>query len=112
MEIKMATPSEKRQYQRHSYETPLYLYRYDARERFYAADMYNYSQGGMYLKTNRKMDINQQVYIKIRDSNEKGKGPGKDEYYSGYVKWSEDLGTSSPGGQYGYGVEYEVPVDF
>lgn len=112
MEIKMPTPSEKRQYQRYSHETPAYLYQHDDRDQFYEAGMYNYSQGGMYLKTDQKIDINQQVYIKIRNYDKNGKGPEKNEYYSGYVKWSEDLGTSSPGGHYGYGVEYEVPADF
>jgi len=102
--------SEKRSYGRYECNTQAYLYRYDDREQYYDAGIYNYSAGGNYLASNEEMDIGQQVYIKIQKYDETVKGPEKYEYYSGYVKWSDDLGTSSPGGQYGYGIEYAEPV--
>lgn len=102
--------SEKRQYERYECDTPAYLYRYDDKNQSYDAYLYNYSQGGAYIQTKEEMDYDQQVYIKIKKYDSTAKGPEKYEYYKGYVKWSDDLGTSSPGGQYGYGIEYAEPV--
>jgi len=106
----METPSEKRQYERHDFQLPVYLYRYDAQDKYYEANIYNYSNGGMCLKTNEKIDIHEQVYVKIKNLDKTSKGPEKYEKYSGYLRWSSELGTSSPGGQYGYGIEYAEPV--
>lgn len=106
----MENYSEKREYDRYQCDYQAYLYRYDDREQYYDADIYNYGSGGNYLASNEEMDIGQQVYIKIKNYDKAGKGPEKYESYTGYVKWSNDLGTSSPGGQYGYGIEYAEPV--
>jgi Tfp pilus assembly protein PilZ len=108
----MAHYHEKRHYRRYDCDQSAYLYKYDDRDTYYEADMCNYGKGGMYLNTNHKMDIDEQVYIKIKNYDENSKGPEKYKYYTGYVRWSNDLGTSYPDGQYGYGVEYEVPVSY
>jgi Tfp pilus assembly protein PilZ len=112
----MENYSEKRQHERQDCKTPAYLYRYDTQDSYYDAgayydaDMYNYSEGGGYLQTNEKIDVGQQVYVKIKNYHKTSEGPEKYETYAGYVRWSNELGTSSPGGQYGYGIEYKAPV--
>ncbi|WDP89431.1 MAG: PilZ domain-containing protein [Desulfobacter sp.] len=102
--------SDKRQYERHECDNPVYIYRYENLDRHYDGEMYNYSSGGHYLTADEEMEIGQQVYIRIKNYDKAGKGPEKYENYTGYVKWSNDLGTSSPGGQYGYGIEYAEPI--
>ncbi len=102
--------SEKRHYERFDDQVPASLHRYDSQDRFYAAKIYNYSSGGMYLRTNEEMTVGQHVYVRIKNSDSDPKGPGKHKDYSGYIRWSDELGTSIPNGQYGYGVEYSEPV--
>ncbi|WP_321495088.1 PilZ domain-containing protein [uncultured Desulfobacter sp.] len=102
--------SEKRKYMRMECNNPAYVYRYEDQGSYYDAGMYNYSSGGNYLISDEKMDIGQQVYIRIKNYDKASKGVEKYENYTGYVKWSTELGTSHPRGQYGYGIEYAEPV--
>lgn len=102
--------SEKRRYERFDHQVPASLHRHDSQDQFYAAKTYNKSSGGMYLRTNEEMTIGQHVYVRIKDNTADPKGPEKYKNYSGYIRWSDDLGTSIPNGQYGYGVEYAEPV--
>ncbi len=118
----MENYSEKRRYERHNCKTPAQLYRYDAQNTkydqdaqydlgtYYDADMCNYSEGGGYLLTDEKINIGQQVYLKMKNYYKTSSGPEKYKTYTGYVRWSDELGTSYPGRQYGYGVEYKDPV--
>ncbi len=106
----MENQTEKRLYKRSEYKAPASLHRYDEKDQYYYAKVYNYSNGGMYLRSNEKMQIGQHVYVKLRDFDSYSKGPEKYKNYSGYVRWSDELGTSSPSGQYGYGVEYTQKV--
>ncbi|MBU1343587.1 MAG: PilZ domain-containing protein [Proteobacteria bacterium] len=102
--------SEKRLYERYDYQEPVSLHRYESQDQFYAAKMYNYSSGGMYLRTNEEMTVGQHVYVRLKNYYADSKGPEKYKNYSGYIRWSDELGTSVPSGQYGYGVEYTKPV--
>ncbi len=102
--------SERRQYERNEYNTSLYLYENESQNDYGYANMSEYSSGGMSFRTNEKMEIGQQVYIKTKYYDEKSTGPEKYSEYSGYIKWSDELGTSIPGGQYGYGIQYAEPV--
>lgn len=106
----MSTYPEKRNYERRQCNSPAYVYRYEDQYQDYEAMMYNYSSGGNYLASDEKLEIGQQVYIRIKNYDQADKGPEKYENYTGYVKWSTDLGTSNPGGQYGYGIEYAEPI--
>lgn len=112
----MENYSEKRQYERRDCKTAAHLYRYDTQKKFYEEDtyydanMYNYSEGGGYLQTKEKINVGQQVYVKIKNYYKTARGPEKYETYTGYVRWSDELGTSSPDGQYGYGIEYKNSV--
>lgn len=103
----MENYSEQRRYERYDHNAYVSLYRYDSQDQYYDANMHNYSKSGMFLKTDEEMIIGQHVYIRDydKDSNE----PEKFKSYSGYIRWSEELGTSHPGGQYGYGIEYMEP---
>ena len=102
----MEDHSEKRKYERYDYPAPLDLYRYEDRDRRYQAQLNNYSRGGMYLETGEELDVGQHVYIRIRNYDPTAGGFEKYDKYTGYVRWSDELGTSHPGGQYGYGIEY------
>ncbi|MDX9964366.1 PilZ domain-containing protein [Desulfobacter postgatei] len=106
----MSPYSEQRKYIRVDCNNPAYVYRYEDQDLYYNASMYNYSSGGHYLASDEKMDIGQQVYIRIKNYDQASKGPEKYENYTGYVKWSTDLGTSHPAGRYGYGIEYAEPI--
>ena len=100
----------KRQYERYEYNAPMYLYKHESQDQYYYANMSNYSSGGMSLKTDEKMDVGQHVYIRTKNYNKDSSGPEKYEEYSGYVIYSNELGTSVPSGQYGYGIKYAEPV--
>ncbi len=102
--------SEKRKYYRYDYNSPVFLRTYDSQENYYKGSLRNYGGGGLYLQSDENLDVGQEVYVKIANYSQGSEGPEKYRNYSGYVKWSNDLGTSSPGGQYGYGVEYAEPV--
>jgi len=112
----MENSSEKRQYERRDCKTAVHLYRYDTQKKYYESDTYydaymcNYSEGGGYLETSEKINVGQQVYVEMKNYYKTSSGPEKYETYTGYVQWSNELGTSSPGGQYGYGIKYENPV--
>jgi len=104
----MKNYSEKRHYERYDYKAPASLYRYEYQDQDYNANIYNCSKKGMYLRTDKKMHIGQHVYIK--DDNKDSEKPEKNKSYSGYIKWSNEPGTSDPDGQYGYGIEYMESV--
>ena len=104
----MENQSERRKYERYDYQTTVFLCGSDSQEEYCDAKMYNYSMGGTYLRTNEKLNVGQYVYVRnYYQDPEKSK---KYESYSGYVRWSNKPGKSSPGGQFGYGVEYMQPV--
>ncbi|WP_022666561.1 PilZ domain-containing protein [Desulfospira joergensenii] len=108
----MENSSEKRQYERHASRTVLDLYRHDNQDLAFPARLNNYSRGGMCLETSEEMDVGQHVYIKIRNYDPRSGGFEKYDKYTGYVRWSDELGTSYPGGQYGYGIEYSEAVTY
>lgn len=83
---------------------------YDDRDKSYNLGIYNYSRGGSHMISYEKMEIDQQVYIKVRNKDQIKKNNEKYENYTGYVRWSSELGTSYPAGQYGYGIEYDNPM--
>lgn len=104
----MNSAAEKRGDERIGREVDLSIRKHGETDRFHDARMYNYSRRGIYFRSAEKLKIGQEIYIRIYDEN-------MDDYedndlYTGYVRWSEDLGTSQPGGQYGYGVQYAEPV--
>ncbi len=108
----MANGIEKRRYKRYDYQAPLLLYRDEALSNGTAAELQNYSIGGMFFKTQEALDIGQELFIKIRNYDPSDGGFEKYDRYIGYVKWSDELGTSQPAGPYGYGVEYTETVTY
>ncbi len=102
--------SEKRQYTRYDYQTPMSLYPKKLNSPFPEAKMKNYSNDGMYFQTNEKLKIGEHIYIQIDNHDSDLSGPEKYSEYSGYVRWSEELGTSYGDGNYGYGIQYSDPV--
>ncbi len=108
----MASGIEKRRYERYNHQASLLLYRNETLSSGAAAELQNYSIGGMYLKTEEALDIGQELFIKIRNYDPSDGGFEKYDKYIGYVKWSDELGTSQPPGPYGYGVEYAETVTY
>ncbi len=106
----MADYYEKRQYERYDYTTSVHLYRYENPEQYTPAVLGNYSSGGLYLETDNELEVGQQVYVKIENHDPAAGNFETYDQYTGYVRWSSELGTSQPGGQYGYGIEYDNPM--
>ncbi len=102
--------AEERQYKRYDYHVSMSLYPGKIQDNYYGTYLCNYSNGGMYLESSEPLDVGQHVYVKFQNYDPEKKGFEKYESYSGYVQWSNDLGTSSPGLQYGYGIKYKDPV--
>ncbi|MCP3874794.1 MAG: PilZ domain-containing protein [Desulfobacteraceae bacterium] len=106
----MSDYSEKRQYERYSYDTPVILYKLDSNETYAYAKLKNYSQGGVYLRTNEYVDVGQKVLVQTQNFYEDSKGPEKYEKYYGKIKWVESFENNSHSSAYGYGIEYDQPV--
>ncbi len=105
----MSDYTEKRIDKRIDHKADLTLQKPGLSDQTSDARMVNYSRHGMCFRTGEKLKIGQEIYIKILDYDEESDGPEQEESYTGYVRWSDNLGTSQPGGQYGYGVQYHVP---
>ena len=106
----MNAAADKRGEERIDRETDLSIRKPGETDRFQDARMYNYSRRGLYFRSAEKLKIGQEIYIRILDLDEDADDYEDSDFYTGYVRWSEDLGTSQPGGQYGYGIQYAEPV--
>lgn len=107
----MASAQRKREHKRYGCENDAYLYRYHDQEKHFDAKVSNYSQGGLFIETRETMNAKQRVFIRMKKTNYYGSGPEKYQYYVGYIKWRDSLGPTSSE-KYGYGVQYEYPVQF
>jgi Tfp pilus assembly protein PilZ len=108
----MTYAPEKRAHERIAHTASLSLKNPDTENQTIPAQMVNYSEQGMCFRTGEKLKIGQEIFIIIDDVNPESDDPENNDSYTGYIRWSEDLGTSVPGGQYGYGVQYRIPTDF
>ena len=106
----MTNAPEKRAHKRIDHKASLSLKTSHAEDQTIPAKMVNFSEQGMCFRTGGKLKIGQEVFIIIDDVNPASDDPEQQDSYTGYIRWSEELGTSVPGGQYGYGVQYQVPV--
>ena len=107
----MTQSPDKRAYKRVDHTANLSLKTTDTENQMIQAKMVNYSRQGMCFRTGEKLKIGQEIYIIIDEFDPESDGPEQNDSYTGYIRWSEELGTSMPGGQYGYGVQYQVPVE-
>ncbi len=105
----MTHSPDKRTHKRIDHTASLSLKSPDTENQSIPAQMVNYSRQGMCFRTGGKLKIGQEIYIKIDEYDPESEGPEQQDSYTGYIRWSEELGTSVPGGQYGYGVQYQVP---
>lgn len=102
--------AEKRVYERIDRKAQLSVQKTGSTGQAHDAEMFNYSRQGMYFRSAEKLKIGQEIYIRIYDYDPDDEAFEQQDSHTGYVRWSEELGTSQPGGQYGYGVRYAEPV--
>ena len=109
----MIKQSENRKYERYTCQAPIMIYNKDASDDYYYGLTYNYSQGGMYVKTDGDLEAEEYYVIKMLNYDDTAAGPEKYQEYRGLVRWAQL--PDSPGGgdsnyYYGYGVEFTRPV--
>jgi hypothetical protein len=97
---------------RFDYVTPNVKYKKGAKDEYCPAFLINYSESGMFLRTSERMDIGQQITIKMEETREDTTGPEKYDAYNGTVRWVENFQTKSDNLYYMYGIEYNQPVNF
>lgn len=88
------------------------LHRMDYQDQSYYAEMIDYSQGGLAMRTNEKLVIGQFVYLEMRNYDKASAGPERQKSYSGSVKWTDPsrLDGGKNKGPYKYGIGYSNPV--
>ena len=110
----MANFTEKRMYQRVESEnkSPMVMYKKHSNDEYNTARVANYSQGGIYLKTNEYLDIGQHVILKMEGHGPDKKDLGKYDYYYGQIRWIKNFHTQPYDSSYGYGIEYDKMSSF
>ncbi len=110
----MAGYTEKRMYQRVELEnqSPKVMYKKESNDVYNYARIVNYSNSGIYLKTNEYLDIGQHVILKMEDYDPAKKGPEKYDYYYGQIRWIKNFHTKPYDSSYGYGIEYDQMVTY
>ncbi len=104
------TDDNQRSYDRYDYEAEV-QYAYAGEEKYYDAKVYNYSNGGMYFKTQYPVAAGSKLYIKMKNYAPSGSGPEAYKSYYGSARWySRYAGSDTP--YYGVGIEYKEPVDY
>jgi hypothetical protein len=102
--------NEKRQYPRTANEIMMNLYRMDLQDELFYAQMQDYSQGGLSMKTREKLVIGQLVCLESADTSPLAGVSMQNKNHCGSVRWERP--ESFPDGTrcYRYGVEYLEPV--
>lgn len=108
----MTISSEKRNHQRYDHVTKKVMYQTNPETQFNNAMLINYSEGGMYLRTEKYLEVGQTLTIKMEESKEKTTGPEKYDSYSGQVKWTNNARTNSDAQVFQCGIEYDAPVTY
>lgn len=75
---------------------------------FCPATMYNYSDKGMYIETDRSLGERTTVYVKMLNYAPHSAGPESNEGYFARVCWEKRLARDEPA--YGVGLEYGCKV--
>ena len=104
--------SETRRHPRYISRTPVYIYQEEYVLPYPKGVVLNFSREGAYFQAEEKLRIGDHVYIRIENYDPGEEGIERYWEYSGFVRWSEELGTSYHNGSFGYGIQYEKPVEY
>ncbi len=108
----MPSFNEKRISQRYDHITPNVKFKTGSDDQYHIGILVNYSENGMYIKSNKLIDIGNSISLHMPDHSKRTTGPDKYARYSGQIKRTE-IYTNLPGNTlYGYGLEYDRPVKF
>lgn len=91
---------EKRHYQRVDHQCPIHFYRIDDQDQPFPAEMSDYSEGGMSMKTREKLVIGHLVYLEMEN------GPEQQNSHFGTIRWTAPDPSYDAGALYMYGIEY------
>ncbi len=103
---------ERRMHNRFDHVTSNVKYRKEPEEEYNPAFLINYSESGMFLRTSERMDVGQQITVRMEETRENTTGPEKYDVYNGTVRWVENFQTKPDNLYYMYGIEYNHPVSF
>jgi len=104
-----------RQYSRYSCQATIMIYPSNDPGDYHYGVSYNYSNGGMYIKTDGYLDPDQYYVIKMLNYDDKIDGPEKYGEYYGSIKWvngADEYKDYDSEYYCGYGVEYVEPVSY
>lgn len=104
--------NERRMHDRFDHVTAKVMYKTDSNDTYTGATMINYSEGGMYLRTNESLKIGQPVIVKMEENKKNTTGPEKYDSYNGQVRWVENVEAEPNVENYQYGIQYQQPVSF
>ena len=104
--------NERRMHDRFDHITSKVMVKKDPEDAYTSATIINYSEGGMYLRTNEYMQIGQPVIIKMEESKKDTTGPEKYDSYNGKIRWIENIQLKADVSKYQYGIEYHQLISF
>ena len=106
---------DNRRYSRYSCQAAIMIYPDEYPEKYHYGLSYNYSNRGMYIKTDGDLNPYYNYVIKMLNYDENMGGPEKYNEYNVSIRWvqSHQSGMYSDSNYYyGYGVEYIESVDY
>ncbi len=106
----MEHSSERRKYQRHLHKSSMDLYRMDYQENSYYAEMIDYCDKGLSLKTNEKLVLGELIHVKLKKRDPNLHVSIKKQTYSGIVRWGKRYHSTNAvaNGRYKYGIEFST----
>jgi PilZ domain-containing protein len=97
---------EKRKHHRFDHITSNIKYTKSPEIPYMQALLINYSENGMFLKTNEHMDIDQMVLVRLDDSSENAISHDMLNSSQGVVRWMDHYYSHAHGTLYRYGIEF------
>ncbi len=106
----MEPSPERRKYQRHLHKSSMDLYRMDHQDNSYYAEMIDYCDKGLSLKTNEKLVLGELVHVTLQNCDPNLPSPLKKQSYNGIVRWGKRYHLTHAGtnGRYKYGIEFST----
>ena len=98
---------ERRKEKRFSHQTPV-LIRRPRQPRWYNGTMFNFSRRGMYIETELGGAPGEQISIMVENP-PYGNGP---YLHRARIRWAKELADAVVFYPYGFGVKYDVTVDY
>jgi hypothetical protein len=100
---------ECRKYKRYYCQSPVMIYSSDEPDNYYYGLSYNYSKGGMYVKTDGELTPEDPYLIRMLNYEEDSEFPENHDEYAACVKWAksaECFNYANSQYYYGYGFAF------